>query len=40
MTMVSVSIAVVVDQVVQPAKLGLMLVMVDHVIQPVKLSLM
>ena len=33
MTMVSVSIVVVVDRVVQHAKLGLMLVMVDHVVQ-------
>ena len=40
MTMVSVSVAVVVDQVVQPTKLGLMLVMVDHAVQPVKLGLM
>ena len=40
MTMVSVSVAVVVNRVVQLAKLGLMLVMVDHVVQPVKLGLM
>ena len=40
MTIVSVSVAVVVDRVVQPTKLGLMLVMVDHVVQPVKLGLM
>ena len=40
MTVVSVSDAVAVDRVVQPTKLGLMLVMVDHVVQPVKLGVM